>query len=321
MSFVRSLNPSWWKGKRVLVTGADGFVGQRVISWLIDWELVPSGHIRRFSLPDGDLRSSSDARWALAGCDVVLHLAADVGGLAYNSAHSADQFYNCSAIDLAVIEAARHRATARTIFMSCSSAYPADAPCPLKEESLFDGLPRDNHLGYGLAKRNGIVLASLYARQHGMSASAIISTNVYGPNDHFDETSHVVAAIIGKCCSAAREVEVWGDGSATRDFVFVDDAVMGVLLAAEHLAPGRHVNVGSGVETSIAALVETIVSLTGFGGKVTFDADKSAGEPRRSLDIGRAAREIGYVPDVGLNDGLQRTIDWYRSARGRPAPP
>ena len=321
MSFVRSLNPSWWKGKRVLVTGADGFIGQRVISWLIEWELVPSGHIRRFSLPDGDLRSPSDARWALAGCDVVLHLAADVGGVAYRTTHAADQFYNCSAIDLAIIEAARQRGTERTVFMSCSSAYPADAPCPVKEESLFDGPPRDSHLGYGLAKRNGIVLAGLYARQHGMSVSAIVSTNVYGPNDHFDETSQIVAALIGKCCSTAREVEVWGDGTSTRDFVFVDDVVMGLLLAAEHLAPGRHVNIGSGVETSIAALVETIVSLTGFGGTVAFNTDKPAGELRRSLDIARAAREIGYVPEVALHDGLQRTLAWYRSARGGTVAP
>ena len=310
---VRSLNPDWWKGKRVLVTGADGFIGQRVISWLTDWELVPSGHIRGFSLPDGDLRSPSDARWAVAGCDVVLHLAADVGGLGYSSTHSAEQYYNCSAIDLSIIEAARARSISRVVFTSCSAAYPAEATSPLREGSLFDGPPSDNHLGYGLAKRNGIVLANLYSKQYGMSVSAIIANNVYGPNDHFDATSHVVAALIGKCCSNANEMEVWGDGSPTRDFVFVDDVVSGLLLATEHLGPGEYVNIGSGVETSIAQLVQSIVDLTGFTGELRFSPDKPGGEARRSLDTSKARREIGYVPHVSLNDGLRRTIDWYRA--------
>ena len=214
---MKSLDPRWWKGKRVLVTGADGFVGQRVISLLMEWELVPSAHIRRFSLPDGDLRSSSDARWAVAGCDVVLHLAADVGGWGYSSSHSADQYYNCSAIDLAVFEAARLAGGARTLTVSCSTAYPATVSSPLVEGTLFDGPPRESHL-----------------------------------------------------------------------------------------------NIGSGVETSIATLADMIVRQTGFSGAVVFNRNKPNGEPRRSVDISKAGRELGYAPDVPLEVGLQRTIDWYR---------
>lgn len=309
---MRSLDPRWWKGKRVLVTGADGFLGQRVVSWLTEWELVPSAHIRRFSLPDGDLRSPSDARWAVTGCDVVLHLAADVGGLGYSSTHSADQYYNCTAIDLAVVEAARQGGVGRAVLLSCSTAYPASAPSPMTEHMVFDGQPGESHLGYGLAKRNGLTLARLYARQHAMSISAIVANNAYGPGDHFDETAHVVAAIISKCCSQASELEVWGDGNPIRDFVYVDDVVMGLLLAAEQLAPGSFVNIGSGVETRIATLVETIVRQTGFGGTVVFNREKPNGEPQRSLDISKARTELGYVPDVPLEVGLQRTIDWYR---------
>jgi GDP-L-fucose synthase len=145
-----------------------------------------------------------------------------------------------------------------------------------------------------------------------MSISAVIGNNSYGPGDHFDETSHVVAAIIGKCCSGADRVDVWGDGSAIRDFVYVDDLVMGLLLAVEHLAPGGFVNIGSGVETSIAALAEMIAKQAGFGGPLVFDRSKPTGEPRRSLDITKARAELGYEPEVTLSVGLQRTIEWYR---------
>jgi GDP-L-fucose synthase len=318
---MRLLNPDWWKGKRVLVTGADGFIGQRVISWLVEWQLVPSAHIRRFSLPEGDLRSPTDARWAVAGCDVVLHLAADVGGLDYSSTHSAEQYHNCSAIDLSVFDAARHHAVSRMIFVGCSTAYPTGKPSPLAESALFDGLPRESHLGYGLAKRSGIALTNLYARQYAMSVSAIVPSTAYGPGDHFDDTSDVVAAMIGNCFSNVNRLEVWGDGTRGRDFVYVDDVVMGVLLAAEHLAPGAYVNIGSGVETSLSTLAGAIVKLTGFGGAVTFDRSRTTGEPWPSLDISKAALEIGYEPQVTLTDGLQRTIDWYRDGlrKGTPA--
>jgi GDP-L-fucose synthase len=296
----------------VLVTGADGFVGQRVVSWLTDWELVPSAHIRRFSLPDGDLRSASDARWAVSGCDVILHLAADVGNLQYSSAHSADQYFNCTSIDLAVVEAARRSGAGRMIVTSCATAYPASASSPLTESNLFEGLPRESHFGYGLAKRNAVALALVYARQAGMSISAVIPSNGYGPGDHFDETSHAVASLIAKCCSGAGKLEVWGDGTPVRDFVYIDDLVVGLLLAAEHLAPGAFVNIGSGVETSVRTLVEMIVKQTGFSGPILFNRDLPNGEPRRSVELAAAARDLGYTPEVPLEMGLQRTIEWYR---------
>ena len=312
---MKSPDPRWWKDKRILVTGADGFIGGRVFAVLDQLGLARPSNIRPYSLPDGDLRSPPDARWAVKGSDVVLHLAADVGGAGYSSTHSADQYSSCSAIDLAVVEAARDAGAARVVILSCATAYPATASSPLVEHAMFEGQPRDSHLGYGLAKRNGLVLAGLYARQHHMSISGIVASNAYGPGDHFDETAQVVASLIRGCCSGADTLLVRGDGSPIRDFVYVDDLVTGLLLAAEHLAPGTFVNVGSGAETSVASLVDKIVELTGFTGTVQFDRSQPVGQLRRTLDISKASKEIGYAPETTLEEGLRRTIDWYRTEK------
>lgn len=310
---MKSPDPRWWKDKRILVTGADGFIGGRVLAVLDQLGLARPSNIRPYSLPDGDLRSSSDARWAVKGSDVVLHLAADVGGAGYSTTHSADQYYNCSAIDLAVVEAARDADAARLVILSCATAYPATASSPLVERAMFEGQPCESHLGYGLAKRSSLVLAALYARQYQMSISGIVASDAYGPGDHFDETAQVVASLISRCCSGADTLLVQGDGSRIRDFVYVDDLVMGLLLAAEHLAPGTFVNVGSGVETSVASLAGKIVGLTGFKGTVQVDRRQPADQPRRTLDISKASKEIGYAPQTTLEEGLRQTINWYRA--------
>lgn len=310
---MKAPDPKWWREQRILVTGADGFIGSRVLGLLRDLGLGRQGNIRHYSLPDGDLRSASDARWAVKGSDVVLHLAADVGGSGYSEKHGADQYRNCSAIDLTVLEAAREAGATRVVILSCAAAYPASAASPRVESAMFDGPPSDSQLGYGLAKRNGLALAMLYTRQYGISMSGVVAGYAYGPGDHFDDTAQIAASTIRQCSSsAAGSIDVAGDGSAVHDFVYVDDVVRGVLLAAEHLAPGTYANVGSGVETSERTLVETIVELTGYKGSVRFLGKRSTDGGRQSLDISKAARELGYQPQTTLREGLQKTIEWYR---------
>jgi len=304
-------DPKWWKERRILVTGADGFIGSRVMSLLDELGLGRPANIRPFGLPNGDLRSPSDARWAVKGSDVVLHLASDVGGVGYSEKSGAVQFANCTAIDLAVLEAAHEAAATRIVILSCAAAYPAKAASPRAETVMFDGAPHESHLGYGLAKRNALTLATLYTRQYGMSISSVVAGDAYGPGDHFDDSAQIVAATIRQCCSGAEAITL-SAGTATHDFVYVDDIVRGLLLAAEHLSPGSFVNVASGVETSERALVEMIAGLTGFTGSIGFNQRDSGDAQRVALDISKAAQEIGFEPQTALREGLQNTIDWYR---------
>lgn len=309
---MKSPDPKWWRERHILVTGADGFIGSSVMTLLAELGLARPGNIRQFGLPNGDLRIPSDARWAVKGSDLVLHLAADVGGVAYSEKCGAAQYSNCSAIDLAVLEAAREASASRIVILSCAAAYPENVASPAAESSMFDGAPPDGHLGYGLAKRNSLTLATLYMRQHGMSVSSVVAGHVYGPGDHFDDSAPIVAATIRGCCAGGDSFGLAGDGTATHDFVYVDDVVRGLLLAAEHLAPGEFVNIASGIETSERTLVEAVTELTGFKGSVVFDGRKSGNAQRQLLDISKAARQIGYEPQSTLRVGLQSTIDWYR---------
>jgi GDP-L-fucose synthase len=298
----------------VLVTGAHGFVGPHVVRRLRDSRGVPADRISVPRSADRDLRIFENARHVLEDQDVVLHLAADAGGLGYSTHHSAQQYYNCSLIDLHVIEAARQAAVARLICVSSSTAYPERAPSPLEEHTLFDGLPRESHLGYGLAKRNLITLASVYHRQYGMQIAAIISSNAYGPGDESDPaSSHVVPATILKCLRDP-ELTVWGDGSAIRDFFYVEDLAEAILLAAESLPPAEYVNVGSGRPVSIRELVSAIARSTGFAGPIRYDTSKPGGEARRIVSIEKARRLIGFEPAFSLEEGLRLTVEWYRRA-------
>ena len=303
-----------WSGKRVLITGGHGFVGPHVVRRLVETRGVPNDDISVPRSRERDLRILDEARAAVEGHDVVLHLAADTGGLGYSAGHSAQQYYNCSLIDLQVIEAARLGATPRLVNVSSSTAYPEHAPSPLEEHMLFDGVPRETHLGYGMAKRNLVTLSSLYHGQYGMHIASIISSNAYGPGDEFDlKSSHVVPATILKCLRDP-ELIVWGDGSAIRDFFYVEDLAEAILLGAEGLPPGEAVNVGSGQPVSIKELVSTIARLTNFSGPVRYDTSKPAGEPRRIVSIDRARQLMGFIPSFDLEKGLSLTIAWYRRA-------
>lgn len=297
----------------MVVTGGTGFVGSHVVDRLVATRGVHRENAVALGRGSGDLRVLDEAVRVLAGADVLIHLAADMGGLAYSRTHGASQYYNSSLIDLHVLEAARRNALQKVVAVSCSTAYPESAPSPLTEDALFAGSIRRSHLGTGAAKRGLVTCAMLYADQFGLDACVLIPNNVFGPRDEFDPAkSHVIPATIHKCLTQD-ELTVWGDGAALRDFLYVEDLAEASLLAAEALPAGTCVNVGSGAETSIRRLVEVIANVTGFGGAIEFDGSKPSGDPRRSVSIERARALLNYEPQFTLEEGLRRTVDWYRT--------
>jgi GDP-L-fucose synthase len=302
---------AFWRDKRVLVTGGAGFIGRGVTDVL-----------RRLGVSDDrivvprsktcDLRVSDNCRQAVRGCDIVLHLAAPTGGISFSRAHPASQYRDCSLINLELLEAARAAGVSRFVGLGNLLAYPASASAPLREQALNDGPIADTHLGIGLAKRDLVALAEMYHREYGMSVVNVLSANAYGPRDHFDSPHpHVIPATIAKCLRDP-ELSVWGDGSPTRDFLFVDDIAEGLVLAAERLESPGFVNLGSGTEISIGDLVRLIAKLTGFDGPIVFDASKGGGDPRRAASTTRASQLLGFAAHVPLEEGLRRTIAWYR---------
>lgn len=247
--------------------------------------------------------------------DLVFHLAADVGGVAYSKAHPATQLYNCLSMDLNLLEAARKNKVKKVVLVSCSPAYPKEATMPLLEKGLFDGPPDDSHLGFGWAKRTMVVLAKAYHQEYGMNINVVIGNNTYGPGDNFDpESSHVIPSLIRKCFEK-KELVIWGDGSPKRDFIYVKDLVEGILLAAEKLNTPEPINMGSGKETSIRELVGLIVKLSGFRGKMVYDRTKPKGQSRRVVSTKKAKKALGFSPKVSLEEGIDRTIRWYEKSR------
>lgn len=305
-----------WADARVLVTGGGGFIGGAVVQVLRQRGVQDD----RIVIPRSrtcDLRIPDHCRRAVSACDVVIHLAAPTGGISFSRRHSASQYRDCSLINLHVLEAAREAGVRRFVALGNLLAYPANAPSPLSEEVLHDGRIADTHLGVGLAKRDLVLLAEMYHSEFGLNAVTVLSANAYGPHDRFDSPdAHVIPATIAKCFRD-RELVVWGDGSPTRDFLFVDDVAEGVVRAAEVLHPPQVVNIASGREVSVAELVRLIASLTGFTGAVTFDSSKGSADPRRVASVDRARRLLGFAPRVSLEEGLARTIAWYRRHTGQ----
>lgn len=306
------------RAKRILVTGGAGFLGQVVVEKL---RARGCTHIAVPRSRDFDLRQAEAIEDLMERerPEVMFHLAAVVGGIGANRENPGRFFYENAIMGIQLIEYARRYGVEKTIVAGTVCAYPKFAPVPFKEESLWDGYPEETNAPYGIAKKALLVQCQAYREQYGMNAIYLLPVNLYGPRDNFDpHSSHVIPALIRKAVEArdagSAELEVWGDGSATREFLYVDDAAEGIVRAAERYNGARPVNLGSGEECSIKELVETIVSLVGFEGRISWDPSKPNGQPRRRLDTSRALREFGFAAQTDLRSGLAKTIAWYESA-------
>lgn len=301
---------AFFRDKKILVTGGKGFIGSHLVEALLAKGVKKAKIIIPASQKD-DLYLLKNCLRLTKGVNLVFHLAADIGGVAYSKTHPATQLYNCLMMDLNIIEAAKRNKVKKVVLVSCSPAYPQGSPMPLKEEYLFNGPPEESHYGFGWAKRTMIVLAKAYHLEFSMDINVVIANNTYGPRDNFDpETAHVIPALIRKCFEEEKLV-IWGDGTPKRDFVYVEDLAKGLLLAAEKLKGPEPVNLGSGMEVSIGDLVKKITRLTSFKGEFIFDQTKPKGQPRRVISIRKARKLLGFLPQTSLEKGLKKTIEWY----------
>ena len=305
--------------KRILVTGGAGFLGQVVV------EKLRARGCTRISVPrsrEFDLTKAEaiEALMEQERPQVVFHLAAVVGGIGANRENPGRFFYENAIMGIQLIEYARRYGVEKTIVAGSVCAYPKFAPVPFKEQSLWDGYPEETNAPYGIAKKALLVQCQAYRQQYGMNAIYLLPVNLYGPGDNFDlESSHVIPALIRKAIEArdagAPDLVVWGDGYATREFLYVGDAAEGLVLAAERYDSAEPVNLGSGWEVSICELVETIAELCDFKGNIVWDPSKPNGQPRRRLDTTRAECGFGFHAETDLRAGLKKTIDWYHSHR------
>ncbi|UCD29338.1 MAG: GDP-L-fucose synthase [Planctomycetota bacterium] len=302
---------------RFTVTGGGGFLGKFVCEKL-KARGVPADHlfIPRSSQYDLTHEATAKRLYDDAKPDVVIHLAAEVGGIGANQANPGRYFYTNLAMGLHLIEQARIAGVKKFVQVGTICAYPKFTPTPFSEDDLWNGYPEETNAPYGIAKKSLLVMCQAYRQQYGLNSIYLLPVNLYGPGDNFDpQTSHVIPAIIRKCIQAKEQgddkIVCWGDGSPTREFLYVEDAAEGILLAAEKYNDPDPVNLGSGQEISIADLVNTIARLTGFTGRIEWDTTKPNGQPRRCLEVTRAKERFGFVAKTGLETGLKVTIEWY----------
>jgi len=316
-----TLDPKFWQGKRVVVTGGGGFLGSHVVSRLQEMAC------EEVSVPrskDYDLRKSEaiERLYQETRPDLVLHLAAVVGGIGANKDHPGSFFYDNLMMGVELMEQARQVGLAKFVAVGTICAYPKFTPVPFKEDDLWDGYPEETNAPYGLAKKMLLVQAQAYRQEYGFNAVYLLPVNLYGPGDNFDlETSHVIPAMIRKFAIAkergAESVVLWGDGSPTREFLYVEDAADGILMAAERYNSSDPVNIGTGEEISIRDLAEKTKILTGYEGRIDWDVTRPNGQPRRQLDVNRARDLFGFSAQVDLGEGLGRTVEWFNANRNR----
>src|ERR1039457_5192280 len=305
--------------KRIVVTGGAGFLGSHLIRRM---QRTGCRDVFVPIYPDCDLTrvDAVERLFAENRPEVLIHLAAVVGGIGANRANPGHFFYDNAIMGIQLIEAARRHGVEKTVVLGTICAYPKFTPVPFREEDLWNGYPEETNAPYGIAKKALLVQCQSYREQYGMAAIFLLPVNLYGPGDNFDlDSSHVIPALIRKCVEAVDEgrdeIVLWGDGSPTREFLYVEDAAEGIILATERYDKPDPVNLGSGMEISIRDLATSVASLTGFRGRIIWDSTKPNGQPRRCLDVSRAEREFGFRATTPFDVGLRKTIEWYRSRR------
>ena len=306
---------SFWSDKDILVTGGAGFLGSSLARRILD----EGAQISRIRIPRSrelDLRKWENCVKAVKDVDLVIHLAARVGGIGFNRKYPGKLFYDNAVMGIQLMEAARQQRVGKFVVVGTVCAYPKFTPVPFREDDIWNGYPEETNAPYGLAKKMLLVQSQAYRQEYGFNSIYLLPVNLYGPGDNFDpDSSHVIPALIKKFVEAVRtgseSVDVWGTGKASREFVYVDDAARGIALAAERYDKPEPVNIGSGIEISISRLVEIIRKLTGFEGSVNWDTSKPDGQPRRCLDVSRARQEFGFKARMDFEEGLRRTVDWY----------
>ena len=304
------------QGKKILVTGGGGFVGTHLLAALRD-RGVRETDIRVPRRAELDLRVWEDCVSAVEGLEVVIHLAALVGGIGFNRKNPGQIFYDNILMGVQLMEAARRAGVQKFVQVGTVCAYPKILPVPFREESLWEGYPEETNAPYGIAKKALLVQAQAYRTQYGFNAIYLLPTNLYGPGDNFDpDDSHVIPALVRKCFEAtrdgAREIELWGTGSASREFLYVEDCALGILAATEKYDGPEPVNLGSGKEIRISELIKIIAEECGYSGDIRWNSSKPDGQPRRCLNTDRA-RGFGFVARTDFRDGLKKTVQWYRN--------